>query len=197
MSESNVVLVFNGHRHQLTGVLGVGKNGPPIAVDINDINDFKNFAEATEINEEHIVTLEGAEDDGQEVFFYKQHGKYTVLLGRKKVIAAGKEAADNLAKRTAALEELDGSTDNKTILREEYNKIMAQYPDPAKPIMIKGKLISSPALKSVRILAPGTFEPARIVQPPPPSPPGFENRPQWKGARYPGTSHARQNTGIK
>ena len=196
MSENAVVLVFNGHRHKLTSVIGLGKSGPPIAVDINDINDFKNFAEATEINEEHIVTFEGqADDDHQEVFFYKQHGKYTVLLGRKKVIAAGKEAAENFTKRIAALKELDDSTDNKSTLKDEQKKIMDQYPEPSKPIMIKGKIISGQALKSVRILAPGTFEPARIVPVTPPSPPGFENRPRWKDTRSTDALRSRPNPG--
>lgn len=70
------VLVLSGSRHRLVEVLQQAKMAPTIKVKVADLNDGT--------NPDHVpsVTPPAPTAFATGVVFYKQHGKYTALLGQ-------------------------------------------------------------------------------------------------------------------
>jgi hypothetical protein len=141
MSNKEAVLVFNKNRYQLDRLILLGKAGSTIAVGVADINPF---SETKEINPDHVVTIENSNEpiDFTGPLYFKQHGKYTVIIGQNYVTEAIKSGK----------------------------------------AMIKGRLISTPALKSVRI---NPEQPVPVAVIAPTYPPAFSNRPRFEDRRTP------------
>ena len=77
-----VIMFLANSKYFLDSVLKIGKSGLTISVNENEINSTA--------NPEHIVTLsrEFSALDSEEVIFYKQHGKFTIISGRNRIAEA-------------------------------------------------------------------------------------------------------------
>ena len=73
-------LHLGGVEYDANIVLALAKSGPKIAIDVSDINAF----DSSWVDKEHKVSLRGNVPD-EVVVLFKQHGKYTVLMGMAKV----------------------------------------------------------------------------------------------------------------
>ena len=109
----SAIMFFNGSQYTLANIVALGKIGPTINIQIEDINLYEGPNQKTE----HVVVFNPpqqnpAADDGS-IVFYKQHGRYTVLLGKNTLVS-------------------------KILVKDFTNNI-------------KGRLISTPALKKARI----------------------------------------------
>jgi hypothetical protein len=77
------LLILNGVPHFLDAVLRSVGASPTVEVDPSTIN----LSEGPNVNPEHVVVLRPAvtDYDDKQIVFFKQHGGFTVLLGKDKV----------------------------------------------------------------------------------------------------------------
>lgn len=68
------ILTFNGHDHRLRAILGAWDQFPVVDIPSSELNDLT--------DPEFIPNVSAAVDTGLKVLFFKQKGKYTVLIGR-------------------------------------------------------------------------------------------------------------------
>jgi hypothetical protein len=84
---SSAILHFKDSKYRLSAILGLVKQAPPIEVKPEDINPITVFTEANAI---YKVSVEPDMPETKigEIVFYKQEGKFTVLLGQQSAIRA-------------------------------------------------------------------------------------------------------------
>ena len=76
MADKSDVIVISGHRYKLDKVLAIGATGPAIDVLDADLNgDILEPYKAVLIAKFTFI-------DNGPVIFYKQNGKYTIILGK-------------------------------------------------------------------------------------------------------------------
>lgn len=82
---SNRVLILGDYKYGFDDVVKLGASGPIINVDENDNNP----SDESQENEDYRVMFDSdalaKEASEKYVLFYKQNGKYTVLLGNNKL----------------------------------------------------------------------------------------------------------------
>lgn len=135
MTENDkTLLILNGVKYVLDIVHLQAKGGPTIAVKEDELNDGS--------NPEHVRSIvpSTAVVEENDIVFYKQHGKYTILCGQDRATA----------KRAAA----------------DYSGVL------------KGRLLSSVALKNAKLMPPQS----EVVEAPaaPTYAPSFANKPRWQ-----------------
>lgn len=115
------LLLLNHMPHRLTMVLAQLRLAPQIEVDLQDINALPHCGGPAQSLVEYRPMT--AESAEQEIVFFKQNGGYTILLGRKKFEAEGSGKV----------------TEAEARQRRET------------PRKIRGRLLSTPALKKCRL----------------------------------------------
>lgn len=125
MDDSNQALLFlNRVPHRLSAVLQNAKQAPVVTIKVTELHALPHCGGPAESLVEHRP--ETPEATERELVFYKQNGGYTLLLGRKKFEAEG-------------LVKVDEATAKK--LKDS-------------PREIRGRLLSTPALKKCRVEYP-------------------------------------------
>jgi hypothetical protein len=88
---SSAILHFKDSKYRLSAILGLVKQAPPIEVKPEDINPITVFTPENAIYKVSI-TPDVPEMKVGEIVFYKQEGKFTVLLGQQSAIRAIQDA---------------------------------------------------------------------------------------------------------
>ena len=75
------VLCLAGNKYSIPALITIGMSGPTIKIKENELNGIDD-----QFIEDHTVTFEPAsikeEMDSKPLILFKQHGKYTILLGQ-------------------------------------------------------------------------------------------------------------------
>lgn len=94
MKNSNLLMIGEV-KYDLDKVLIIGATGPIIIIKESELNDISTLE-----NKPKIISSETFDDSGP-VIFYKQQGKYTVLLGSKSINIRGGKLKGHLISSVA------------------------------------------------------------------------------------------------
>jgi outer membrane protein assembly factor BamB len=79
---ANTIRIAN-NEHYLDKVIKQGGAGPTVSININEINSEQDNDISAEIDHSIVIKSDKVFIDNGNILFYKQHGKYTIVLGKE------------------------------------------------------------------------------------------------------------------